>query len=116
MSKTLDPRPAKGRWAPGGFSIICRQCGDTFLGGMKAANCAPCTYMDYTTDSQLAVQMKKIKKLKDQLEAVENEVLSIRVVLELGLNRKDVDVSDRRRITDAIKHLDELDAILREED
>jgi len=41
-----DRRPARGWWAPGGYSNKCLQCGDYFVGDKRAGHCADCAYGD----------------------------------------------------------------------
>lgn len=42
--KMDDPRPAKGGWAPGGYTCKCRVCGCTFSGEKRAYQCADCAH------------------------------------------------------------------------
>ncbi|MBN8957631.1 MAG: hypothetical protein J0H17_13840 [Rhizobiales bacterium] len=45
-SPAADERPAKGRWQPGRFQRVCRNCDKSFTGDKLALWCADCAYSE----------------------------------------------------------------------
>ena len=43
---TIDERPMRFAWAPGGYIRTCSHCEKQFVGDKRAMICAPCAYND----------------------------------------------------------------------
>ena len=58
-----SPKPKKGGWATGKYSVICSKCKERFIGDKRARECADCAYGENEWDKRKS-EFERAARLK----------------------------------------------------